>query len=446
MSYLDEYKSKLVSPQEAAGLVSSGDWVDFGMNSNIPELFDGALALRKGELSDVKIRGGLSLRPLQIVEQDPDQESFNYNSWHFSGIERRYYDKGQCSYMPMTYRNLPEYYRRWLDVDVACLAVTPMNKDGYFNLSLTVSAGSAILKKAKKVILEVDENLPWAMGGFGECIHISEVDAIIEGAHSPLPELPPAPLSDADRAVASLIVPRIRDGSTIQLGIGGMPVAIGAMIAQSDIKDLGAHTEMLCDSYLDMFEAGKLTNKRKTVDPGRAVWSLCLGTARLFRWLHENPDLCGCPVDYVNSPAVMACHDDLVAINNCVEADLFGQICSESSGVRQISGSGGQLDFVTGSFMSRGGQGFICMSSTYFDKKENRVRSRIVPTLAPGGIVTDPRSQAFYLVTEWGVQNLAGRTVWERAERIISLAHPDFREELIREANKMKIWRNSNKR
>lgn len=446
MDYQNEYRGKLLSPSEAARLVTSGDWVDFGLNSNIPVLFDEALAQRKGELRDVKIRGGLAPRPLQIIEQDPEQESFNYNSWHFSGLERRYHDRGLCSYIPMTYRNLPVYYRQWLDVDVACFAVTPMNKDGFFNLSLTVSAGKAVLNRARKVILEIDENLPWAMGGYDECIHISDVDAVIEGPHAPFPELPASAISETDRAVASLIVPRIRNGSTIQLGIGGMPNAVGAMIAQSDLKDLGAHTEMLCDSYLDMFESGNLTNKRKTIDPGRGVWSLCLGSNRLFQWLHQNPGLCACPVDYVNSPAVMAQHDNLAAINNCVEVDLFGQTCSESAGIRQISGSGGQLDFVTGSFMSKGGQGFICMSSTYYDKKENRMKSRIVPTLTPGSAVTDPRSQAFYLVTEWGIQNLAGRTTWERAERIISLAHPDFRDELIREAEKMKIWRNTNKR
>lgn len=446
MTYLNDYKSKLISADDAAKLVHSGDWVDYGLNSTIPELFDDALSKRVGELRDVKIRGGLSLKPLRVVERDPKRDSFTYNSWHFSGIERKYYDQGLCNYIPMTYRNLPEYYRRFLDVDVACLSVTPMNENGYFNLSLAVSASSAILKCAKKVIVEVDENLPWAVGGFDELIHISDVDAVIEGVHKPLAQLPASPVTDTDRTVAELITKRIRNGSILQLGIGAMPNTVGAMIADSDIKDLGMHTEMLCDSYLDMFEAGKLTNKTKHAITSKGIWSICLGSQRLYDWVDNNPSLAACPVDYVNSPQLMAQYDNLVAINNCIEVDLFGQTCSESSGTRQISGSGGQLDFVTGSFMSKGGQGFICMSSTYFDKKENRMKSRVVPTLTPGGIVTDPRSQAFYIVTEWGIVNLAGRTTWERAEMVISLAHPDFREELIKQADAMNIWRNTNKR
>lgn len=446
MDYTKEYAAKLRTADEAVKCIKSGDWVDFGLASNVPDLLDEALAKRAGELVDVKIRGGLSLKPVKVAEADPEGSGLIYNSWHFSGYERAYYDKGLCSYIPMTYRNKPEFYRRYLDVDVACVSVAPMNKHGWFNLGTSVSATSAILDKAKIVILEVNENMPWAMGGHDEIIHISDVDFIVEGPHGPLPQLLPTEVTKTDEAVAALITERIRDGSVIQLGIGGMPNAVGKMIAQSDLKDLGMHTEMVCDAYVDMYKAGKLTNKKKAFDRNKGVWAICLGTQELFDWIDENPGLAACPVDYVNSPEVMSAHDRLVSINNCVEVDLFGQTCSESSGIRQLSGSGGQLDFLTGAFMSKGGQGFICMSSTYFDKKAGRRKSRIVPTLAPGGIVTDPRSQAFCLVTEWGIVNLAGRTTWERAELVISIAHPDFREELIKEAEKMKIWKRTNKR
>lgn len=446
MGYQMEYQQKLTTPQEAARLVRDGDWVEYGLGLNIPELLDAALSQRVGELQDVKVRGCLSMQPIAVVERDPERRSFTYNSWHMSGIERRYHDRNLCNYIPMSFRNEPVFYTRYLDVDVAMIQVTPMNKHGYFNLSLSCAATRAALRKAKKVVLEVNENLPWAMGGYDECIHISEVDAVVEGPHGPLPTLPPAKATETDITIARLIVDQLRDGSVLQLGIGGMPNTVGQMIAQSDLKDLGMHTEMLCDAYLDLYRSGKLTNHRKAIDRDKGPWTLCLGSQELYDWVDQNPGLALMPVDYCNSPAVMSQHDRMVSINSCIEVDLFGQTCAESSGVRHISGSGGQLDFLTGAFMAKEGQSFICMSSTFYDKKEGRVKSRIVPTLPAGGIVTDPRSQAFYLVTEYGIVNLAGRSTWERAEAVISLAHPDFREELIRQADAMKIWRRSNKK
>lgn len=448
MDFYSEYKKKLRSPDDAAKLVKDGDWVDYGISLSNPYTFDDALSKRKGMVSHVKIRGSLSLKPLMVVERDPLQESFTYNSWHFGGYERRYHDENLCNYIPMVYRSQPEFYRKFLDVDVACLSATPMNKHGFFSFSLTNSSLRAIVEKSKTVILEVNANLPWAMSDRDGYIHISEVDAILEtsGKHLKVAEMPPGASSEAEQIVAKIITERIKNGSVIQLGIGGMPGAVGKMIAQSDLKDLGMHTEMLCDAYLDMFKAGKLTNKSKTLDRNKGIWSICAGSRELYDWVDQNPGLASCPVDYVNSPQVMAQHDRLVAINNCVELDLYGQTCSESSGTRQISGTGGQLDFLTGALMAKEGQSFICMTSTYFDKKEGVQKSRIVPTLPKGGIVTDPRSQAFNLVTEWGIVNLAGRTTWERAEMVISLAHPDFREELIKEAEQMKIWRKTNKK
>lgn len=446
MDYADEYKSKLKTAKEAMELVKSGDWVEYGLGLNVPELLDEALSRRAGELFDIKVRGALALHPLAVVENDPGRRSFTYNSWHMSGLERKYHDRNLCNYIPMTFRYEPIFYERHLEVDVACVNATPMNKQGWFNLSLTCAATRAALRKAKKVILEVNENLPWAMGGFDESIHISDVDAVVEGPHQLLPTLAPVPAAETDITIAKSIVERLRDESVIQLGIGGMPNTVGQMIAQSDLKDLGMHTEMLCDAYLDMYKAGKLTNKKKRINRDKGLWTFCLGSQELYDWVDNNPGLSLVPVDYANSPYVMSRHARMVSINNCIEVDLFGQTCAESSGIRHISGSGGQLDFLTGAFMAEEGQGFICMSSTFFDKKEERVKSRIVPTLPAGSIVTDPRTQMFYLATEFGIVNLAGRSTWERAERIISVAHPDFREELIKQADNMKIWRKTNKR
>lgn len=446
MDFYKEYNSKLLTAENAAKLIKDGDWVDYGLGHSFPVSIDTALGNRTGELSDVKVRGALSLHPVMVVEKDRERRSFTYSSWHFSGYERKYHDQDLCNYIPMVYRNLPDFYRKHIDVDVACLSVSPINKHGYFSFSLSNSAARAISEKSKKIIVEVNPAMSWAASDRDGYIHISEVDAVVESDQTSVPQLLTGAPTETDFTIAKLITQRLKDNSVIQLGIGGMPNTVGQMIAQSDLKDLGMHTEMLCDAYLDMFKAGKLTNKKKTLDRNKGVWSICLGSNELYQWVDQNPGLSSGPVNYVNCPEVMAQHDRLVAINNCVEVDLYGQTCAESSGFRHISGTGGQLDFLTGAFMAKEGQSFICMSSTYFDKSEGVTKSRISPSLPAGGIVSDPRSQAFYLVTEWGIVNLAGRTTWERAELIISLAHPDFREDLIKQAEKMHIWRRTNKR
>lgn len=445
MNYYSEYKKKLRSPEDAARIVKNGDWIDYNFGLSMPGLMDKALAARKHELKDIKVRGLLALRPIEIVENDLNRDTFTYMSWHFGNYERKLCDCGLCDYIPMVYRNKPDLYRKHLEVDVAIVSVAPMDRHGYFNFSLTNSATKAILEKANVVIVEVNSKFPKALGGREECIHIAEVDVVVEGENEAPIELKPTPINEVDKAVAKHIVKEIESGSTIQLGIGSMPNAVGKMIANSDLKDLGMHTEMLADAYLDIFKSGKLTNNKKNIDKGKGVWSFCVGSKELYDWIDENPGLASYPVNYTNSPEIMSQNDKLITINNCIEVDIYGQVSSESSAVRQISGTGGQLDFLSGGFMSNKGKSFICMASTYMDKKTMELKSRIVPNFPIGEIVTDPRSQAYYLVTEYGIANLAGRSTWERAERIIGLAHPDFREELIKSAEKMNIWRRSNR-
>lgn len=440
-----EYSRKKVSAEKAALLVESGGWVDYGMISQIPYLFDAALAARKEQLQDVKIRGSMLMKPLATLEADPGGDTFHYHSWHLSGLERKYADKGICSYIPMNYSSQPKYYRDFLTVDVACITTAPMDKHGYFNFSLTNSAAYAILEKAKTVVIEVNEHLPRVYGGEKECVHISQVDYIIEGEHESFPVLPGAKPTEIDSAIAAHICGEIGDGAVLQLGIGGTPNAVGALIAQSDVKDLGMHTEMLCDAYLQLYRAGRLTNRRKNLNQGKGVWSFCLGSEELYRWVAENPGLASYPVDYTNLPKVIGQQDNMVSINNCLQADLFGQTCAETAGFRQISGTGGQLDFQYGAFLSKGGKAFLCMASTYLNQKTGALESRIVPSLGGGDVVTDPRSHAYYLVTEQGMVNLAGASLWERAEKLISVAHPDFRDGLIADAEKMGIWKRSNK-
>ena len=444
MDVRQEYRAKLRTPEQAVELVKSGDWVDYASNICFPQLLDAALAKRRDELQDVKIRGNLLFGPIQAVEVDPSREHFIYNSWHCSGYERKLCDKNLCNFIPMIFRNLGWYYTNFLTVNVAMMAVTPMDRHGYFNFSCATGIAKAIMDKADIVILEVNEHLPRILGGFDECIHISEVDCVVEGEHPPLPQFPIAEASEEDKKIASFIVPHIVDGATLQLGIGTMPNVVGGMISDSDLKDLGMHTELCGDAYLRMFEAGKLTNRRKTFQKDKGVTGLVFGSRELYDWVDQNPGVVVEPLSYVNDPAIIAKHDNMISINSCISVDLYGQICAESAGLRQISGTGGQLDYLTGAAMSKGGKAFICMTSSFVDKKGER-HSRILPRF-DGDIVTDPRSQAFWIVTEYGAENLAGCSTWERAEKLVSLAHPDFRDELIRAADAQRIWRRSNKR
>lgn len=444
MGVREEYRAKLRTPEQAVELVKSGDWVDYSSNICFPQLLDAALAKRRDELSDVKIRGNLLFGPIQTVEVDPSREHFIYNSWHCSGYERKLCDKNLCNFIPMIFRNLGWYYENFLTVNVAMMAVTPMDKHGYFNFSCATGVAKAIMDKADVVILEVNEHLPRILGGFDESIHISEVDCVVEGEHPPLPQFPIAEASEEDRKIAEFIVPHIVDGATLQLGIGTMPNVVGAMISDSDLKDLGMHTELCGDAYFRMAQAGKLTNKRKTFQKGKGVTGLVFGSRELYDWVDQNPSVVVEPLSYVNDPGIIARHDNMISINSCISVDLYGQICAESAGLRQISGTGGQLDYLTGAAMSKGGKAFICMTSSFKDKKGVR-HSRILPHF-DGDIVTDPRSQCFWIVTEYGAENLAGCSTWERAEKLVSLAHPDFRDELIAAADAQRIWRRSNKR
>ncbi len=444
IDFKEEYRRKLRSPEEAVKVVKSGDWIDYTSSLGMPVLLDKALADRRDELFDVKIRGNLIDGPIRVVENDPSQEHFIYHSWHCSTYERWLCDRGLCFYIPMVFHNNAAYYEFFLKVNVAMVCVTPMDKHGFFNFSVNTGVAGPILERADIVIVEINENMPTVHGGYGECIHISDVDIIVEGDHAPLKPRAMMQPSERDRRIAEQILPILKDGSTLQLGIGNIPDAVGQLIAQSDLKNLGMHTELCTDAYLHIYNAGKLTNKKKTIDRGKGVYGVAIGSQELYEWVDDNHGLAAYPLEYVNRPYVIAQIDDMVSINGCVAVDLYGQVSSESFGSRQISGTGGQLDFLIGASASKGGKAFLCMHSTYMDREGN-LHSRILPQFN-GDIITSPRSQVYFLVTEFGVINLEGRSTWERAEALVSIAHPDFRGGLIREAEKRKIWRQSNKR
>lgn len=445
MDYLKEYRQKLVSAKQAVELIQSGDWVDYGWCVNTVDALDRALAKRTDQLTDVNLRGGILLKPLAIFEREDAGEHFTWNSWHMSGIERKMAARGYAYYAPLRYSELPRYYREFeRSEDVVMFQAAPMDEHGFFNFGPNASHLGAMCERAKHVIVEVNRNMPRCLGGTECGVHISDVTYIVEGENPPISELGAGTATEVDQAVANLIVEEIPNGACLQLGIGGMPNAVGALIAESDLKDLGVHTEMYVDAFVDIARAGKINGMKKSIDRGRQVYAFGAGTKKMYDYMNENPELMSAPVDYTNDIRSIAALDHFISINNAVDIDLFGQVNAESAGIRHISGAGGQQDFVLGAYLSNGGKSFICLSST-FKGKDGTLKSRIRPTLEHGSIVTDTRANVHYVVTEYGKVNVKGLSVWQKAEALISIAHPEFREELVKEAEKMKIWRRSNK-
>lgn len=444
MDYQTMYQQKLRTAEEAVQIIKDGDWVDYSQACSIPQLLDAALSKRSGELKDVKIRNAISMQPVATVENDP-HGSFTYNVWHCSGLDRKYIDAGRAYHIPMLFRHCGTYYNKgYAPVNVAMITVSPMDQYGNFSYGLTNCATQEIMDAAEHIILEVNPTMPTVAGIAHDHINIRDVDFVVE-SDLPIATVKSPAATDVDRKIASYIFPYVTSGCTLQLGIGGIPNSIGSMIAESDVKDLGMHTELMSDGYLDLYKAGKITNKYKKLNRGKGVFSICNGSRELYDFLDHNNEIVTAPMSYVNSPSTIRELDDFISINGCIAVDLFGQVSSESAGLRQISGTGGQVDFITGAMEAEHGRAFLAMHSTFTDKS-GKLHSNILPHYTNGDIITTPRTQAPCIVTEYGIARLPGLSTWQRAEAIINIAHPDFREELIRAAEQQKIWRRSNKR
>lgn len=446
MDYTALYQQKLTTADEAVKVVKSGDWVDYGWCTGTPVALDKALAARMGELEDVNFRGGVLMRRPAVFDIPNAADKITWNSWHMSGIERKACMEGFGFYSALRYSEMPRWYHENVrHVNVAMIQVAPMDAHGWFSFGPQASHLKAVCDVSDVIIVEVNKYMPRCLGGFEDGIHISQVDMIVE-SDTEMPQMGAGgEPTEVDKAVAKLIVEEIPNGACLQLGIGGMPNTVGSMIAESDLKDLGVHTEMYVDAFVDISRAGKINGSKKAIDRGRQVFAFGAGTQKLYDFVNDNPECMSAPVSYTNDARTIAQIDNFISINNIVDVDLFGQMNAESAGIKQISGAGGQLDFVLGAYLSKGGKSFICLSSTFFNKKTGQLESRIRPTLENGSIVTDTRANVHYLCTEYGCVNLKGLTSWEKAEALISVAHPDFREELIREAEKLHIWRRSNK-
>lgn len=441
---LEQYRSRLVTAAEAVKKIKSGDCVHYGAFCGAVYDLDKALAVRVNELEDIITITTIwpYPEPPAIVQADPNSKHFKFQTTQFGAVERRMNREGNCWYIPVQFREQLKYFTQDVKIDVAMLQVAPMDKHGYFNLGPQVADAPAIINQAKVVIVEVNEKMP-VVHGIQNAVHISQVDCIVQGSNHELPALSAKEATEVDKKIASYIVERVRNGSTLQLGIGGLPNCVGSYIGDSDINDLSVHSEMFVDAFLNLYKAGKITGN-KNLDKGKMVWTFAMGSKELYDFIDNNSVHHVCPVDYVNEISTIAMLDNFVSVCSCLETDLYGQVNSESNGLQHIGGNGGQLDFVLGAYLSKDGQSFLCTPST-FKAKDATISSTIKPTLSQGSIVTVPRQVTHMLVTEFGVANMKGKSTWQRAEALIEIAHPDFRDGLVKEAEKMGIWKYSSK-
>jgi acyl-CoA hydrolase len=425
-NYDKEYQLKLRTPEDAATIVKSGDHLCFPICAGEPTLFVKALAARKHELEGVVVNQQHHLCPDYFTEESVPH--IKVNSWFTSHVSRKAVQNGWADFIPNYFHEVPKLLREYWPIDIAGTAVSPMDEHGYFTCSLSVAYTMEAIKKAKRVVVQVNPNIPRT---YGNChIHISEVDCIIE-CNEPVVELKAPPVTAVEESIGGYIADLIENGSTLQLGIGGIPNAVCSALLNK--KDLGIHTEMITDGMVDLILSGAVNNSKKTVLTGKTIGTFALGSKRLYEFMNNNPIIEMHPVDFTNDPCIIGKNDNVVAINATIEVDLLGQCCSESLGYVQWSGTGGQADYVRGANISRGGKSFITTAAT----AKNGTVSSIVPTLKAGAVVTTHKNDVDHVVTEFGVAKLRGQTARQRALNLINIAHPDFREQLMAEARRM---------
>lgn len=429
MSSIHEmYREKLVSAEEAAKVIKSGDIIYVPPASNEPFSIWKPLADRKDELEGVIVRQFLTRR--KHPHMDPSFAPHIFIECFFlSAAIRDMVKEGYATYVPANFGDIPSIIRQ-SRVDVAMVTVSPMDDHGNLTFGLGCDYTPAALERARTIIVEVNPNMPRTHGY--NHIHISKVDKVIE-CDEPMVEMAPPVITEMDQTMGCYIADLIEDGSTLQIGIGGVPAAVCKCLESK--KDLGLHTELINDYLMDLVASGALNGSRKTLHKGKVVGTIVEGTRPFFDYIDNNPIIELHPVDYTNNPNIIAQNYKMVSINATIEIDLFGQCASETIGTRIWGGSGGQADFARGVTMCPEGKGFIVSYST----AKGGTISKIVPTLTPGTCVTTGRTFVDHIVTEYGVAKLRGKSVRERALAIIGLAHPDFRDQLRFAAKQMKI-------
>ena len=429
--YREEYRRKLVTPQAAMDSIRDGHAIVIGtVTAEPPALLEAMAAKAKsGDLKHIKIYTTLPMVHTRQTVLDVELcDVIEAHTWFVSGSNRSLVRVGLNYYIPNYLHQLPRIIQEYMTIDLTVTTVSPMDKAGYFSFGASNDYISTAARCSRRIVVEVNENMPRV---FGESLlHVSEVDAIVEN-HVPLIELPSPDPEPEDDIIGSYIAEMIPDGATIQLGIGGLPNAVAKKLLNH--KDLGIHTELFCSSMIDLIEKGAVTGRKKTLHPRKNVFTFSAGDRRTYECMNDNPSMESYPASYVNDPAVIARNHNMISVNSVLEVDLLGQCNAESMGGFQFSGTGGQLDFVRGAFNAPGGKSILAFYST----AKNGEVSRILPQLASGSVITTPRMDTHYLATEFGVVNLKGKSTRDRALDIISLAHPRFRDDLLKEAEQM---------
>lgn len=430
-NWKDEYQAKLMDADDAAKLIRSDDVIMVSGGTCIPHDFSVALSNRADELRNVTICLGLALK-LYDYMQPQYREHFNIETPFVGPVERMCLEWKTAQYIPVHLNQLA----LWMDSrkpNVTTFVVTPPDENGYMNRS---NFGGLVPRRAISrsdlVIVEVNSNTPWLVSDDLK-IHVSEVDVILE-TDADLTEIPDIPITDVERQIAHYIVDMIPDGSTVQLGLGGLANAIGYFLR--DKKNLGIHTEVVQNSIMELMELGVVNNSQKNVNTGITTGTFCVGDSRLWKYVDNNPSFWWTEVEHNNDPYVIGQYDNLVSVNNALTMDVTGQAASESIRHRQYSGTGGQVNFILGAHLSKGGKSVLALNSTFTDR-EGKLKSRIVPFLPPGTIVSTSRNDVEYVVTEYGVANLRFKGVNERIREMIRIAHPDFRDELMFQAKQI---------
>ena len=420
MSWKDYYNDHLLTAEEAIAKIHSGDTVVLGHAVGEPfYLVDTLVSYCEG-LENVEIMHMVSLGKAAYCSPEMAGH-FHHTSLFVSGQTRKCIADGQGDFLPTFFYKAPEVFRKSKHVNVALVEVTPPDEEGRISFGVSSDYTIGMTESADLVIAQVNDQMPWTYGA--NVVPVEKIDFFVEH-NEPLPELPIAKLGETEIAIGKNCAELIEDGDTLQLGIGAIPDAV--LHALKDKKDLGIHSEMISDGVVELVEAGVITNARKAIHPGKSIVTFLMGTKRLYDYVDHNPDVEMYPVDYVNDPAVIAKNDHIVSINSCVQVDLCGQVCAEMIGSRQISAVGGQVDFVRGASMAKHGKSILAMPSTAAGGKI----SKIVGLLDEGACVTTSRYDVDYIVTEYGVASLKGKTLRERARELIAIAHPAFRDEL----------------
>lgn len=420
------YNSKISSAAEAIKAIKNDDYVVFSHAASVPCLVIEELLLQKEKFHNVNIYHMISLGKGEYTQPESDGH-FRHITNFVGANSRKAVAENRADFFPCFFKDVPESLGDIFPVNVAVVQVSPMDENGFCSFGVSCDYTKPASEKASIVIAEVNECMPYIKGD--NMIHVSEIDYIIPCSY-PLPEIDLPKIGDVEKEIGKYCASLIEDGSTIQLGIGAIPDA--ALLFLKDKKDLGIHSEMFSDGVIDLVESGVINGSKKSLHKGKMVATFLMGSRRLYDFVNNNPAVELYPVNYVNDPWIIAKNEKMISINSCIEVDLMGQVASETIGLKQFSGTGGQVDYVRGVALSVGGKSIMAMPST----AAKGTTSRIVPFLAEGAAVTTSRNDVDYVVTEYGVAKLKGKTLKQRAESLISIAHPDFREILQNEFNK----------